>query len=53
MEDRMRSKVNIIVLLALVLFMQGCGTLKGVKQDTKDSWKLMAKFDAWIQEHFW
>ena len=49
----MYSKTVIIILLGLMIFLQGCNTLKGAKDGLKEDWKTIAGVDGWIQETFW
>ena len=52
-EDLMRSKVLIIIIFGLILFIQGCATFKGAKEGVKKDWKSLGKVDDWIQENMW
>ena len=49
----MRLKTFIITILGLMLFLQGCSTLKGAKEGFKEDWKVLNKADGWMQEHLW
>ena len=53
MEVFMRSKRFLISVLGLILFLQGCSTLKGAQEGFKEDWKALTEADGWIQEHLW
>lgn len=53
MEGFMRSKRFIMGVLGLLLFLQGCSTIKGAKEGFKEDWKALGKADKWIQENLW
>ena len=49
----MYSKMLIIVLFGLMVFFQGCNTLKGAKDGIKKDWKELNKADGWLKENMW
>ena len=53
----MCSKKFLVGILGLIIFVQGCATLKetkeGAKEGAKKSWSVLATADEWIQEHLW
>lgn len=49
----MRLTKLLICVLGLVLFVQGCATLKGAKEGLKEDWKALGKTDDWMREHLW
>ena len=58
MEGFMRSKTVIILLMfGLTLFLQGCGTMKGVAkgatEGAKEDWEAIKKADSWMEENMW
>ena len=57
MEVFMRSKSFLIGILGLILFVQGCSTLKGAGKGAgegfKKDWKALGKVDEWMREKLW
>jgi len=49
----MCSKRFLAGVLGLILFVQGCSTLKGAQEGFKEDWKALVEADGWIQEHLW
>ncbi|MCK5591677.1 MAG: hypothetical protein KAI72_06955 [Candidatus Pacebacteria bacterium] len=57
----MRSKIFLISVLGLILFMQRCSTLKkstkgaakGAKEGFKEDWEAIQEVDGWMREHLW
>ena len=52
MEDFMRLRI-VLVVFGLIVFMQGCSTLKGAKEGFKEDWKALTKVDDWMQKNLW
>ena len=53
MEVFMRSKRFLIGVLGILLFMQGCATIKGAQEGFKEDWKDLQEADGWVREHLW
>ena len=53
MEGFMRLRTMGIVIFGLILFLQGCGTIKGASEGFKEDWKVMQKADGWMRENLW
>lgn len=49
----MRSKRFLAGILGLILFMQGCATVKGAQEGFKEDWKALQETDGWMREHLW
>ena len=49
----MSSKRFLICALGLILFLQGCSTLKGATEGFKEDWKSLEGADGWIRENLW
>jgi len=49
----MYSKMLIIVLFGLMVFFQGCNTIKGGTEGFKKDWKELNAADGWIKENLW
>jgi hypothetical protein len=49
----MRSKILVLVMLGMVIFGQGCATMKGAKEGFKEDWKALQKADDWMKENLW
>ena len=49
----MRSKRFLISVLGLILFVQGCSTLKGAQEGFKEDWKVLVEADDWVKENLW
>lgn len=53
----MRCKRFIFGFLGLLLFFQGCGTLKGASKGAaegfKEDWQALQKTDGWMRENMW
>ena len=49
----MRLKILVAIIFLSGLFLQGCNTLKGAGNGFKEDWKVMSKFDQWLQEKMW
>lgn len=49
----MRSRKFVIVVFALMLFLQGCATFKGAKEGFKEDWKALRRADDWMRENLW
>jgi len=43
----------VILMFGLIIFAQGCGTLKGAREGFKEDWKALQKTDDWIRENMW
>lgn len=52
MEACMRLRI-IFAVFGLIVFMQGCSTVKGAQEGFKEDWKALMKVDDWMQEHLW
>ncbi|MBN1869330.1 MAG: hypothetical protein JW847_01965 [Candidatus Omnitrophica bacterium] len=49
----MRSRMILIGVLGMILFLHGCATLKGAAEGFKEDWKALGKADDWMREHLW
>lgn len=49
----MNSKLLIIALCSMVVFLQGCNTMKGAKDGFKKDWNELNAADGWVKENLW
>ena len=56
-EEYMRLKANIVVIIGLIFFLQGCSTIKNASKGAvigaKEDWAALGKADGWIKENLW
>ena len=54
---RLQRTNMIFLLLSCVSLSSGCNTMKGLKEDTKETWNNVSegaeKFDQWWQKNVW
>ena len=49
----MRSKIILLAVLGLMLFLQGCSTCKGAAEGLREDWKSLEGVDGWMRENLW
>ena len=49
----MHLKQLLLIVGILFFFASGCETMKGLKQDTLNSWEHVKEANEWVKENLW
>ena len=49
----MRKIFLVFLLAVLALTTSGCQAAKGIGDDVYNTWQMLKKADAWMQENYW
>jgi len=48
-----RKAIMFFILLAVIIFLNGCHTVKGAAEGAKQDYKDAQKADAWMRKNLW
>jgi uncharacterized protein YceK len=52
-EAVIKRALGLCIILAFILSLSGCGTLKGAYNGAKEDWQSLKKADDWMKKNLW